>query len=601
MTKLGIKTAVLLLVCITAATAKEYRGAEYRTKQTFRYGRFEVRMQSAQREGMLSSFFTYNDNYPATPWNEIDIEILGRYSDDVQFNPITPGTVNHEVHYQTPFNPSQAFHVYAFEWTPTTVAWFVDGKEVHRQTGDHILALAHPQKIMMNVWNPGYPTWVGEWNPKVLPAFALYDWVSYSSYQPDSGDVGTNNDFKFQWKDEFNTFDTSRWAKASHTWNGNQCDMYPDNVVFKDGVMILCLTTNTTSGYYDGTEPWVEYARAEFGKINVHYSEEVDAVSAETVSNYILSGTSVTSATLLPDSQTVQLQLSVYDTSSFTNLIVVNTKDRFVPPNSLIVRNLMINKQKPLPLPLKINCGGPAYADYVADQEWSPTVEYGHRDGQSFTNSASIVGASDATIYHSAIKNPVEYLVRVPNGTYEVELQMAETVFSSVGNRIFSVAVENTLVVENLDLISVAGKNTAHQIVMKNVVVTDECLDIHFMAVVNYALMNGIIIRPVETSINGRWESRTPEWEVSQNYPNPFNGSTNIPVTTVEDDNLTLRVFDTLGRIVSEIPIGFVPKGSHQFSWQAGDLNGKPIASGPYYYAIEGSNFRSVKKMLLVQ
>ena len=66
------------------------------------------------------------------------------------------------------FNPALDFHTYAIEWTPEYVAWFIDNSEVYRQTGDFIKTLTHPQKIMMNVWNPAYINWIGEWNDYVL-------------------------------------------------------------------------------------------------------------------------------------------------------------------------------------------------------------------------------------------------------------------------------------------------------------------------------------------------------------------------------------------------------------------------------------------------
>ena len=59
--------------------ANIYKGAEYRTKASYTYGRFETRMKSTQREGVLSSFFTYHEIVTTNDWNEIDIEILGRY------------------------------------------------------------------------------------------------------------------------------------------------------------------------------------------------------------------------------------------------------------------------------------------------------------------------------------------------------------------------------------------------------------------------------------------------------------------------------------------------------------------------------------------
>src|SRR5512140_648022 len=140
----------LFVASPSAAPAKVYKGAEYRTKASYLYGRFEARSRAIGREGTLSSFFTYNDDYPNTEWNEIDIEVLGRYADDIQFNTITPGQTNHVSHRYLPFNPAVDYHVYGFEWTPDYVAWFVDSIEVCRQTGPHIATLTIPQKIMMN-------------------------------------------------------------------------------------------------------------------------------------------------------------------------------------------------------------------------------------------------------------------------------------------------------------------------------------------------------------------------------------------------------------------------------------------------------------------
>ena len=184
-----IVTLALSVLFTDGSMAKTYKGAELRTKDSYKWGRFEVRMKSAAREGMLSSFFTYNDLNGI--WNEIDIEILGRYPDDIQFNTITPGRVNHLGHHKLNFSPHQDYHTYAFEWTPQYVAWFVDGQEVLRQTEGHISTMTQPQKIMMNVWIPVYENWTGAWNDLVLPAFAHYDFVSYASYTPFSGNTGT--------------------------------------------------------------------------------------------------------------------------------------------------------------------------------------------------------------------------------------------------------------------------------------------------------------------------------------------------------------------------------------------------------------------------
>jgi beta-glucanase (GH16 family) len=161
-----IKILIFILLFIFSAQtnilSKDFKGAEYRTKLSYTYGRFEARIKSSYREGMLSSFFTYYDGGGGIGnWNEIDIEIMGRYFDNAQFNTITPNQTNHVAHKPMQTSPHQEYHTYAFEWTPEYVAWFIDGVEVLKQTGAHIQTLTLPQKIMMNIWNPAYESWAG--------------------------------------------------------------------------------------------------------------------------------------------------------------------------------------------------------------------------------------------------------------------------------------------------------------------------------------------------------------------------------------------------------------------------------------------------------
>jgi beta-glucanase (GH16 family) len=601
---LSFRSLVLLFLALTAfqtAEGKAYKGAEYRTKGTFLYGRFEVRMKSAQREGMLSSFFTYHEITSTADWNEIDIEILGRYSDDIQFNPITRGQVNHASHYQTSFNPSLDFHVYAFEWTPKYVAWFVDGKEVHRQTGPHIEGLDLPQKIMMNIWPPVYVNWAGQWNENVLPAFAYYDWVRYSTFTPDSGNTGTDSNFTVQWTDEFSSWDQNRWEKASHTFGGNNCDFIPENAVFKDGNLILCLTKETAIGYTDNTAPGINSVRGERDGLLVTFSEEVDSLTAATPSNYLLSGKTIASAVLLSDQKRVKLTVNGYDTASLSSLIIMNVKDRFIPANAISVKSVTITKTTPLSFPVKINLGGPEYKDYRPDQMWGPSVEYGYMEGTLNQNNFTIGGTLDPGVYNSELAGAAKYMVRVPNGTYTVFLMMAENYFTAPLKRVFSVAVQGKVVETNLDLFARIGKSKPYQKIVQNVTVTEGILDIHFMNTVDYSVLNGIQIIAAPAAVGSQENGPADHWRIGQNFPNPFNGSTIIPFSVAEDDHLILKIYDMLGRTVSEVPIGHVSKGNHQFAWHAGDAEGRSLASGPYVYTVTGKHYQTAKKMLLVQ
>jgi len=247
----NISIGCLILFSVLAA-AKDYRGAEYRTIETYRYGRFETRMKAAPHSGIISSLCTFHEYGDAgvANWNEIDIEFLGRYTDRVQYNAITSGISGHEHSNPLNYDPAEAFHIYAFEWTPDYVAWFVDGLETHRQTGSHIDDLHRYQKLMMNIWPSTSVSWAGAFNEADLPSYAFYDYVTYYYYMPGTGNTGTDNNFIQYWQDDFESWDTNRWQKAAHTWDTNNCDFIPDNAVVTDGYLVLCLTTPGNTGYH---------------------------------------------------------------------------------------------------------------------------------------------------------------------------------------------------------------------------------------------------------------------------------------------------------------------------------------------------------------
>lgn len=157
-------------------SAYSYAAGEYRSNEKFGYGLYQVRMKPAKNTGIVSSFFTYTGPSENTPWDEIDIEFLGKDTTKVQFNYYTNGVGNHEYVYDLGFDASTSFHTYAFNWQKDYIAWLVDGKEVYRAY-DNIPS--NPGKIMMNVWpGKGVDSWLGAYNG-VTPLTASYDWIAY--------------------------------------------------------------------------------------------------------------------------------------------------------------------------------------------------------------------------------------------------------------------------------------------------------------------------------------------------------------------------------------------------------------------------------------
>ncbi|MGA9405941.1 MAG: T9SS type A sorting domain-containing protein [Bacteroidota bacterium] len=85
-------------------------------------------------------------------------------------------------------------------------------------------------------------------------------------------------------------------------------------------------------------------------------------------------------------------------------------------------------------------------------------------------------------------------------------------------------------------------------------------------------------------------------FELSQNYPNPFNPSTQIDFSIPQQSNVQLKVYNTLGQLVTTLVNGNLSAGSHTVTFDARNL-----ASGLYIYRLTAGNFSSVKKMMLLK
>jgi hypothetical protein len=84
-------------------------------------------------------------------------------------------------------------------------------------------------------------------------------------------------------------------------------------------------------------------------------------------------------------------------------------------------------------------------------------------------------------------------------------------------------------------------------------------------------------------------------YTLMQNFPNPFNSTTTIRFDLPSATNVSLKVYDLLGREIASLAQGYLEAGYHQVPWKAN------VASGIYFYRLRTEEFVETKKMILLK
>ena len=127
---------------------------------------------------------------------------------------------------------------------------------------------------------------------------------------------------------------------------------------------------------------------------------------------------------------------------------------------------------------------------------WS--ADYGFSSGSTASNTtASISGTTDPPLYQTNRwqAGMLQYQFSMPNGTHTVNLGFAETLFTSIGQRVFNIILNGQTVRSNFDIYAVAGSNKAVVLTFP-VSVTNGQVLIQLVGVVQNAKINNIEIIP---------------------------------------------------------------------------------------------------------
>ncbi len=88
---------------------------------------------------------------------------------------------------------------------------------------------------------------------------------------------------------------------------------------------------------------------------------------------------------------------------------------------------------------------------------------------------------------------------------------------------------------------------------------------------------------------------------LAQNFPNPFNPSTTIRFGLKEGGHVSLRIYDTAGRLVAVLIDESRPAGPYATVWNGKDRNGYSAVSGVYFYRLTVGDFLETRKMILLK
>ncbi|HZV13301.1 MAG TPA: FlgD immunoglobulin-like domain containing protein [Candidatus Kapabacteria bacterium] len=83
------------------------------------------------------------------------------------------------------------------------------------------------------------------------------------------------------------------------------------------------------------------------------------------------------------------------------------------------------------------------------------------------------------------------------------------------------------------------------------------------------------------------------DFYLAQNYPNPFNASTQISYTLPSSGNVTLKIYDMLGREIKTLSDGYQSAQTYSIIWDGKDNGGTDVPSGAYSYkmTVNGRTF----------
>ena len=88
---------------------------------------------------------------------------------------------------------------------------------------------------------------------------------------------------------------------------------------------------------------------------------------------------------------------------------------------------------------------------------------------------------------------------------------------------------------------------------------------------------------------------------LSQNYPNPFNPTTTLQYGLPEQSDVTVIIYNVVGRKIKEFQLSNQKAGWHEIVWDGTNNQQQKVSTGIYIYQMHAGDFIQTKKMVFMK
>ena len=228
--------------------------------------------------------------------------------------------------------------------------------------------------------------------------------------------------------------------------------------------------------------------------------------------------------------------------------------------------------------------------NYSEEGNWATSVTeaYGNSSRYSVLNQTPLASAKFTT--------QMEY-----SGLYDISVIFPETVNSS-DNALYTLSINGSVsesIIIDQNEIGGSWSILFNSYLPKNIPISVKVEDTGNSTVGPVLRSDAIkfqLITEITDVPNLESSSLPTQFSLEQNYPNPFNPTTKINYQLKNNEFVSLKIYDVLGRIITKLVDENQKAGFYSIN-----LDANEFASGVYFYRIEAGEFRNTKKMILLR